>query len=74
MGKPVIQDPERSQFENIRLHNIANMYVNIKEDEGEAVAVAYLVAQLKSFEVSDVEPYVQAVMLERGYNVPPLGE
>lgn len=69
MGKPVLSKPELTEFENIRLHNIANMYVNIMEDESQERAVAYLVAQLKVFTVQDVKPFIQAVLIERGYNV-----
>lgn len=67
MSKTVVTRPDLSEFENIRLHNIANMYVNICEDESKPRAIAYLTAQIKEFTYEDVKPYIQGVLVERGY-------
>lgn len=56
-------------FENLRLNNIANMYVNIAEDEGEANAISYLSAQLRLLTFEDVKPFIAKVYKERGYEV-----
>lgn len=56
-------------FENLRLNNIANMYVNIAEDESEASAISYLSAQLRLLTFEDVKPFIANVYKERGYEV-----
>lgn len=66
MPKTIITRPDLSEMENVRLHNMANMYINILEDEGYAHAVAYLAAELKAFTYEDISPYIQGVELERG--------
>lgn len=74
MTKPVLDLPELNEFDKIRLHNIANMFVNIQEDDGSDKAIAYLTAQLKNITMQDVIPFVEAVKIERGYDMSSLEE
>lgn len=66
MTKTVLTRPDLSEIENVRLHNMAMMYLNICEDESNAKGTAYLAAQLRQFEYSDVQPFIQAAAYERG--------
>lgn len=66
MTKTVLTRPDLSELENVRLHNMAMMYLNIQEDDSQARATAYLAAELKKFEYSDVEPFIKAAAYERG--------
>ena len=73
MSRLLYVDDTLTQFENVLANNVATMFINTVEDKGgfesseaKAAGSAYLTANWKQ-ENNVLAPYVNAIMLDRGY-------
>ena len=73
MGKLSYINENLTHFENVQAHNVSTMFINTVEDEGgfdnpdaRLKGGAYLRANWKN-EPHILQPYVSAIMKERGY-------